>query len=834
MAETIHSKISGDFLECTICLEPFKGPKVLPCLHTFCEGCLEKFVTQQGDVKNKFPCPTCRTDTILPEGGVAGLKNNFFVLSLSDTVMAHKSLVSKEDHKVQCDVCEEEVASRGCVPCEEFLCDECACAHHRAKRTRSHEVVGVAELREQLIAKTGSLKSQSLPACPKHQDEKLKFYCKTCQHPICRDCTVLHHKDHKYGYLADDVADVRAKIKDKLEAVKPKIADYQDKASAVAKEKAELDNKSKKAIDDIDAAANDEIEYLTGLVRRKQTELKENLAAITATRSKLLSATEDSVESVLGCLTSTADFAQKVAEHGSDFDVMNVYTDLTARLESLLKGPTPDIPDGISYVIFDPKTERNGKGVILGSIVDKETLEEKMEEEDMSRAEATFRFTVENFSKVKVEKLSPAVFISNLPWKICVKPWYSNNRKSLAVFLKSDANSKSLWSCHASGELRLIPQKNGVKAVGMTVDQTFYNKQSTWGRREFIPWHGVCDPQNGYIKDDQIVLEAHVKADAPCGEIVPGKNKAKEDEMPEEDGSQAEATLRFTVEDFSKFEERKLGPTVFICNLPWKIFAEPYYIPNTNNKRLAFFLQCDADSNSVWSCHASAELRLVPQKNGVQMFTKKTEHVFYSNETNWGFPEFAVWSKVCDPRNGFIKDDKIILEACVKADAPRGMKEITLGNIFSEEMRGGDNSRSKATFRFTVENVSSVMESQSSHPVFVCNLPWKISAGRYYIPNAHPPNNMSLSVFLKCDADSTSSWSCYASAELRLLPQKKGVETFKRNFRKQHVFSEKQPTWGYQEFMPWHEVCDPQKGYIKDDKIVLEAYVKAGAPRILA
>ncbi|XP_066272983.1 E3 ubiquitin-protein ligase TRIM33-like [Branchiostoma lanceolatum] len=353
-----------------ICLEPFKDSKILQCLHTFCKGCLEKFVGKQGEVKDKFPCPTCRTETVLPGGGVVGLKNNFFVLSLRDTVQAHKSVASVgDDDKVRCDVCEEEVATCGCAVCEEFMCDECARAHHRAKRTRDHEVIGVAELKEQLITKTSSVKSTSLPMCPKHEDEKLKFYCETCQHPICRDCTVLQHKDHKYGLLADIVSDVRAKINDKLAAARPKIEEYRDVTNVITKTQGELDTRSKKAADDIDAAAEEEITYLIGLVKRKQTELKEKLAAVTAAHSKQLSATADSVESTLGCLSSTVDFSQKVVEHGSDFDVMNVYSDVTARLESLLKGPTPDIPD-ISYVIFDPRTEREETEIILGNIAD--------------------------------------------------------------------------------------------------------------------------------------------------------------------------------------------------------------------------------------------------------------------------------------------------------------------------------------------------------------------------------------------------------------------------------------------------------------------------------
>ncbi|XP_078583111.1 uncharacterized protein LOC144865898 [Branchiostoma floridae x Branchiostoma japonicum] len=842
-ADAILNKISGDFLECTICLEPFKDPKVLPCLHTFCEGCLKKFIAQD-KVKNKFQCPTCRTDTVLPKGGVSKLKNNFFVQSLSDTIETHKSLVSKEDGKVQCDNCEEDGASQGCVVCEEFLCDECACAHHRAKRTRSHEVIGVAELKERLITKTGSLKSNSLPTCQKHRDEKLKFYCETCKHPICRDCTVLQHKAHKYGYLEDAVSDARAEIKNKLKAAKKKITKYKDKARAVTKKQDELYTRNKKAADGINAAAKEEIKYLTGLVKGKQTELKEKLESITADRSKQLSATADSIESTLDSLSSTVDFSQRVVEHGSDFDVMNVYSDVTTRLESLLEGPTPDIPDDISYIMFEPTNstiQKKEKVVALGDIVEEEIEDDEMEDDEEARAEATFSFTVENFSKLNEQKSSPAVFIRNLPWKILTRPDHKDNKKSLAIFLQCDADSKSLWSCRASVELRLIPQKIGIPTYKRNYQRTFYRKGDNRGYAEFIPWDDVCDPQKGYIKDDKIILEAYVKADAPCGEkelILDNSDGEDLLDGETEEQSQTEATLRFTVDNFSKLNEKKFGRAVFIRNLPWKILTRPDY--KDNKKSLAFYLQCDADLKSLWSCRTSVELRLIPQKDRVQTYKQNYQHVFYNKGKSWGFPEFIPWDEVCDPQKGYIKDDKIILEAHVEAEAPRGMKEVILGNIFSkenleDEMEEEEELQTEATFRLTVDDISKLSENKlSTAAVFIHNMPWKILVKPEHDPNAQQENNNSLGVYLRCDAESNSFWSCRALVKLRLIPQYyNGVQTVEKTFNNIFYGKDNCSSWGYPKFMPWHEVCDPQKGYIKDDKIIVEAYVKAGAPCIM-
>ena len=54
-------------VECPICLEQFKEPKVLSCLHSYCKSCLQKYVTKTSDKQHKITCPECRQETqVLP------------------------------------------------------------------------------------------------------------------------------------------------------------------------------------------------------------------------------------------------------------------------------------------------------------------------------------------------------------------------------------------------------------------------------------------------------------------------------------------------------------------------------------------------------------------------------------------------------------------------------------------------------------------------------------------------------------------------------------------------------------------------------------------------
>ncbi|KAG9509762.1 Ubiquitin carboxyl-terminal hydrolase 7, partial [Fragariocoptes setiger] len=140
----------------------------------------------------------------------------------------------------------------------------------------------------------------------------------------------------------------------------------------------------------------------------------------------------------------------------------------------------------------------------------------------------------------------------------------------------------------------------------------------------------------------------------------------------------SEATFRFVIEEVSKLKESVLSPPTYVRNLPWKIMAMPrtgqQQGHNNASKSLGFFLQCNGESDSTnWSCNAQAELRLIPQKEGCARVTRRIQHVFYSKENDWGFSHFLAWNDVLDPEKGFIKDDTIIMEVWVSADAPHGV-----------------------------------------------------------------------------------------------------------------------------------------------------------------
>jgi len=77
-----------ELLNCMICFESFRNPKMLACGHTFCADCLvgyqKTYAQQRRAVAGKLPCPTCRDLTTIPTGGIVALRNDFKVQKIED------------------------------------------------------------------------------------------------------------------------------------------------------------------------------------------------------------------------------------------------------------------------------------------------------------------------------------------------------------------------------------------------------------------------------------------------------------------------------------------------------------------------------------------------------------------------------------------------------------------------------------------------------------------------------------------------------------------------------------------------------------------------------
>ena len=134
----LAQEIYDEFLVCKICLDGYKNPKCLDCLHTFCETCIESHVNSEPAYKKysdyrEFTCPLCRKRTQLPVGGVKKLPDNFLVSSLTEVVGRQKPPTNPS-----CDICKlvakiDKEATSKCLDCSKLLCASCVALHKNTK-----------------------------------------------------------------------------------------------------------------------------------------------------------------------------------------------------------------------------------------------------------------------------------------------------------------------------------------------------------------------------------------------------------------------------------------------------------------------------------------------------------------------------------------------------------------------------------------------------------------------------------------------------------------------------------------------------------------------------
>ena len=322
-----------DQLTCAICLDTYNNPRVLPCLHVFCEDCLERLVLR--DAANlTATCPNCRRETQLPQGGVADLPAAFYVNHLFEVRDTLEKV--KDPNKTQCEKCGESEAKGYCRNCGEFVCQTCITIHGKWKEFVEHEVVTLGQV-EADVAQLVPPKKVAMK-CSKHPSEELKIYCETCDELICRDCTIKTHRDHQFDLVGDCFTKHRDSIvaslqpiKQQLDTVNQAVAEVDGRSTRIAENGATIKFDIQTAIDKLHEALED----------RKQ-QLMAQLDQMVGQTSKTLAAQRDHYQLTQTQLASCLEFVEESLRTGSPQEVLSMKKPVVERVQQMAKEFQPN------------------------------------------------------------------------------------------------------------------------------------------------------------------------------------------------------------------------------------------------------------------------------------------------------------------------------------------------------------------------------------------------------------------------------------------------------------------------------------------------------------
>ena len=206
------------------------------------------------------------------------------------------------------------------------MCKFCETAHRRMNTFKGHEILTLVE-----VQKLGS-KALVKPAfCKKHAGETLKLFCETCQQTICRDCTIVDHRDHKYNFVADVAERERKSIQAILQDTKAKDNAVEEGLKTVETMESRVEAKISEVSKEVDVFFDDQVKVLGYLRRDLQNELKsQGKVKLTELRSQ-----REMLTFSLAQLRSSVEFAERALAEGDDTELLTVKHELTERLSQL-------------------------------------------------------------------------------------------------------------------------------------------------------------------------------------------------------------------------------------------------------------------------------------------------------------------------------------------------------------------------------------------------------------------------------------------------------------------------------------------------------------------
>lgn len=322
LAQEIHD----EFLVCKICLEGYKNPKCLTCLHTFCEECIDNHVMSESTYKKysdyrEFTCPLCRKRTQLPVGGVKKLADNFLVSSLSEIVGRQRP--SKYPF---CDICKllsskHREATSKCLDCAKLLCTGCVQLHRQTKVTSGHSIFDV--------------ETEKDIECKEHTGEAVRFYCEPCDTCICVLCTFNEHRDHEITQFGDAVVKYKETIQNLLGECKTKISKFDSQIEALSACE-EMIRTSEQTIHDTAIA------YIQD-IRNRERQLVEELHNIYGTECMDLIDSKKELGVQVENLRSTCSLTELVLS-GKDIELLLLKKDVQEKLSLLNSVEVKNLP----------------------------------------------------------------------------------------------------------------------------------------------------------------------------------------------------------------------------------------------------------------------------------------------------------------------------------------------------------------------------------------------------------------------------------------------------------------------------------------------------------
>lgn len=279
----------------------------------------------------------------IPQRQIDFLPANFFVNNLLSMVALHED---SGGSSLECDNCESgDPPVNRCTTCSHFLCEFCTQAHRRGRNTSSHSVMSLEEAK-----KMGSAAVTKPAICKEHDGEMIKLFCETCEEAICRDCTIVKHRDHKYTFVKDIFLKGKESLLKILSETKAKEASLKEALDGVLEKKKSVNSHAELIVKEVVECFED----LRACLDTRCSGLVTQIEKFQIAKLKSLEIQQETLETALASVQSSLDFTEKALENGSEVEILNMRKQMSSRLQNLNSSNwqlEPCIDEGLTFKV---------------------------------------------------------------------------------------------------------------------------------------------------------------------------------------------------------------------------------------------------------------------------------------------------------------------------------------------------------------------------------------------------------------------------------------------------------------------------------------------------
>ncbi|XP_008706717.1 protein PML isoform X3 [Ursus maritimus] len=306
------------FLRCQGCQAEAKCPKLLPCLHTLCSGCLKA-----PDMR----CPICQAPG--PPGADSLALDNVFFESLQRRLSVYRQIV---DAQAVCARCKES-ADFWCFECEQLFCAKCFEAHQWFLK---HEARPLAELRSQSVREflDGTRKTNNIFCSnPNHRPPMLtSIYCRGCSKPLCCSCALL---DNGHSELKCDISTEIQLRQGELDAMAQALEEQERVFGAAHTRMRSAASELGRVRADTEELIHTRVRQLVAHVLAQEQELLEGVNAQYQRSYEEIAGQLDRLEAVLQRIRTGGSLVQRMKRYASDQEVLDLHGFLREALSRL-------------------------------------------------------------------------------------------------------------------------------------------------------------------------------------------------------------------------------------------------------------------------------------------------------------------------------------------------------------------------------------------------------------------------------------------------------------------------------------------------------------------